>query len=102
MFRDVRTPDDLARSSRKILEQRILTGREGHESALLEHLPRRRVEYEWTDLEAVREWRRNYKWWPMVGGAVTVSSFYELGGLNLGRAGENSYGVKIGLLIRLK
>ena len=42
------------------------------------------------------------QWWPMKGGAVTLSSFYEVGGLNLGKAGENSYGVKLGLLIRLK
>ena len=42
------------------------------------------------------------QWWPMKGGAVTLSSFYEVGGLNLARAGENSYGVKLGLLIRLK
>ena len=38
----------------------------------------------------------------MTGGAVTLSSFYEVGGLNLGEAGENSYGVKLGLLTRLK
>jgi hypothetical protein len=42
------------------------------------------------------------QWWPMKGGAITLSSFYEIGGLNLGRVGENSYGVKLGLLIRLK
>jgi hypothetical protein len=42
------------------------------------------------------------QWWPMEGGAVTVTSFYEVGGLNLGNVGQNSYGIKLGLLIRLK
>ncbi len=43
-----------------------------------------------------------FQYWPMEGGALYGSPFFEMRGMNLGKAGTNAFGIDLGIMIRIK
>jgi hypothetical protein len=43
-----------------------------------------------------------FEYWPMEGGAISATAFFDYNGLNKGKAGTTGFGIDLGIKIRIK